>query len=169
MNIKIFYHFHCLQCLLKLQVSIQNCTMTFRRLEILQPGKWADIGNLKLFDYWLDTYGKVEIAEIMNSRHSLVITHFPPFWVQSSPKSNFPEEKPIFPHQNFHQNRHSLFSSIFRPTEKINRNCTIYYDKYYFCIFKMFEIREFYFTRGKFWLVNFIQKMGELVVNHSGR
>ena len=99
----------------------------------------------------------------------LVIIHFPSFWVQSSPKSNFPEEKPIFPHQNFHQNRHSLFSSIFRPTEKINRNCTIYYDKYYFCIFKMFEIREFYFTRGKFWLVNFIQKMGELVVNHSGR
>ena len=50
---------------IKIQVSLQNCTMTFRRLEILQPGKWADIGNLKLFDYWLDTYGKVEITEMI--------------------------------------------------------------------------------------------------------
>ena len=41
-----------------------SSTMSYKRLEILQPGKWAETENdFKIFGYWLDTYGQVEIKD----------------------------------------------------------------------------------------------------------
>ena len=64
--------------------------------------------------------------------YKMVITSFPPFWVQSSPKSNFLHENNIFPHLHCHQNRQFSFSTNFRQTQKLNNSSTIYCYKEYF-------------------------------------
>ena len=57
-----------------------------------------------------------------------MINHFPPFWVQSFPKSNSSHEKSIFPHLHFHQKRYLSLSEIFRPTQILKSNSNCYYN-----------------------------------------
>ena len=53
-----------------------------------------------------------------------VITHFPPFRVESSPKSNFPHEKSIFPHfRNFILALTKIFFIVIKLTAVIQFLC----------------------------------------------
>ena len=93
-----------------------------------------------------------------------MITHFPPFRVQCSPKSNFHHKKSIFPHLHFHQNRQFSFSANFRRTQKLENSSKFYYYTEYSSKPHVSNFRnggKLTFRGGSLTWGNFNQKMGE--------
>ena len=98
-----------------------------------------------------------------------IFTHIPPFWVQSSPKSNFPHEKSIFPISIFTKIVNYQFQQIFDRHKNWITALSFITTKniLWKWMNQIFEMGvKLTFRGGNLTWGNFIQKVGEMGNHH---